>query len=238
MRDNSAGAMERKRQIDREIRALESELLGHIDSELYCLNGLLRNAEQNWLSAGIKVTRDVIDAFAKRILDGVFMSRKVLDRDSAIEHIRKNFKDYHAMLKRNYQGADFDSILVQTVLNAECLSSKINFLNRLKKSGFLYLSDSVENLDNPRSDGMLERFKNACNGWLREWESLNGSQGQFDALNKKHARIMRFYLNMNAWIEPIAAITDAKLAEENLLSTYKTGMTCFEELREQLDSQS
>ena len=240
MRDSSAGTMERKRQIDREIRALESELLGHIDSELCRLGALLRHANRNWISAydaNVVVTNSVIDEFAKRILDRTFVPGIVLRRGTIIGYITTYYSNDYATLIKNYGQGGFDSILEHTVLNAECLSSKINFLNRLKEAGCLHLDVSLNYICNPCNNVTLAAFKFTCNSWVNGWESIPDGE-EFYALSDEQRDVLGFYLNMRDWIKQINEITDAAEAGEMLFSTYKTKMPRFEELREQLDSQS
>jgi len=240
MQGDGAGTMERKRQIDREIRALESELLGHIDSELCRLGALLRHANRNWISAydaNVEVTNDVIDEFARRILDRIFMPGIVLRRGSIMEYVKTYYSTDYNTLALNYNQGDFDFILERAVLNAECLSSKINFLNRLKEAEVLHLSVPVEYICNPCNNVNLEVFKVTCMSWVKGWESIC-DKDEVCALNGKQRDVLGFYLNMRDWIERINEITDAAEAGEMLFSTYKTKMPRFEELREQLDSQS
>ena len=239
MRDNSAGTMERKRQIDREIRAVESELLGHIDSELCRLGALLRHANRNWISAydaNVEVTNDVIDEFARRILDRIFMPGIVLRRGSIMEYVKTYYSTDYNTLALNYNQGDFDFILERAVLNAECLSSKINFLNRLKEAGFLHLDASLNYICNPCNNVTLAAFKFTCNSWVNGWESIPDGE-EFYALSDEQRVAMGFYLNMKEWIGQVEEITDAADAREILFSTYKTKMPRFEEFREPLDQQ-
>ena len=128
---------------------------------------------------------------------------------------------------------EFNESLVDAVLNAESLSSKINFLNRLKKAGFLYLRDSVGNLDNPTNSEMLEKFKFACRTWLGEWNLGSGIGGNFD--QQERNKMVEFYSSMALWVAYIEENTSARSAGKNFLAVYKTTMTCFEDLRTQLD---
>ena len=189
-----------------------------------------RRVLYSFSQANVDVQRGVIDEFAKVILDGVLMSSDVLDRGSAMQYIKEKFKRKDVALKGDYE---FNESLVDAVLNAESLSSKINFLNRLKKAGFLYLSDSVGNLDNPSNSEMLDKFKDACRSWLREWNLGSGIGGNFD--QQERIKMVEFYSDMALWVKYIESDTSARSAGENFLAVYKKTMTCFEALREQLD---
>ena len=242
MRDNSAGTMERKRQIDREIRALESELLGHIDSELCRLGALLRHANRNWISmyaTDMLVDAEVVDGFAKRILDKHSFLKGVLDKGSTIAYIQRFYAQDYEILSGLYKG-NFDSDLLHAVLNADCLSSKINFLNRLRSNGFLHLGVSAENICNPDSDTMLGAFKLRCKNWIDEWKKKcgNNSGGTYPQMTSEQRSIALLSLGMMQWIEHVETITDAAKAREILFSAYGTTMTSFEELRKDLDSRS
>ena len=133
-------------------------------------------------------------------------------------------------LKGDYE---FNESLVDAVLNAESLSSKINFLNRLKKAGLLCLSESVGNIDNPCNADSLERFKVACHSWLREWDLGSGTGVNFG--QQERVKIAEFYSSMALWVVYIEKDTNAKISGENIFGAYKKTMTCFEALREQLD---
>jgi len=147
-----------------------------------------------------------------------------------MQYIKEKFKRKDVALNGDYE---FNESLVDAVLNAESLSSKINFLNRLKKAGFLYLSDSVGNLDNPSNSEMLDKFKDACRSWLREWNLGSGIGGNFD--QQERIKMVEFYSDMALWVKYIESDTSARSAGENFLAVYKKTMTCFEALREQLD---
>ena len=184
----------------------------------------------SFAQATVDVKSGVIDEFAKRILDGVLMSSDVLDRGSAIQYINGRFNVKDVALKGDYE---FNASLVDAVLNAESLSSKINFLNRLKKAGLLCLSESVGNIDNPCNADSLERFKVVCHSWLREWDLGSGIGGNFG--QQERVKIAEFYSSMALWVVYIEKDTNAKIAGENVFGAYKKTMTCFEALREQLD---
>lgn len=233
--------MSRKKLIDTEISALESELLGHIDDQIASLTALV--GDVNWL-AGSEVDNGAIklkiESFARMVNDGVIAT--VLSEENVVGYVKKNHRDGYRQLKlecekSGLKGDAFDWFLVSAVLNAECLYSKINFLNRLKLSGLVFLEESIENLCNPLSDGQLGEFKQICKQWFRKWDSIANGGGQYNALIPQQVRIMGLYENMANWIEQIASITDAKRANAVLFSSYKTKMSSFEKLREKLEKQ-
>jgi hypothetical protein len=231
--------MSRKKLINTEIRALESELLGHIDDQIASLTALVGDAEkQSWLAGNESVSVEDIQKFAMLVNDSVV--DVILSRENVMKYVRTKHRVGYLLLSRRFRESDFsdqtfDSVLVSAILNADCLSSKINFLNRLKDAKLLYLDDSVFNLCNLFSDEYLEKFKNICRQWVRVWGSKSGNPRDLRALTGDQSAVIGFGINMKYWIETIDDVTDFTEAAQVLLNAYKGNMSHFEALREQLD---
>ena len=113
----------------------------------------------------IVVTQAVIDGFATIINDDAVSF--VLSKDTVVQYTRAHYPIDYFHLNRNYRERDFewktfDTVLIHSVLNANCLYSRVNFFNPLKNANLLPLDAAFQNLCNPFTDQLLHMFKITC----------------------------------------------------------------------------
>ena len=113
----------------------------------------------------IVVTQAVIDGFAITINDNAISF--VLSKDTVVQYTKTKYPmDYFRLnsnyIQRDFEWKTFDTVLIHSVLNANCLYSRVNFLNRLKNANLLPLDAAFQNLCNPFTDQLLHMFKITC----------------------------------------------------------------------------